>query len=626
MDYSITAQKLIEQLGGSGNIRSVTHCMTRLRFLLNDDASIDDKKVENIPGVMGIMRQSGQYQVIIGNNVPKCYQEVLKIGNFGAASADDQKPKEKQNPINIALDFISACMTPLISAIIAGGLLKVIVVILGPSLLGLLETTSDTYIIMNGLGDSAFYFLPIFVAFAAARKLNCNLVLSIMIAGMLIHPDIINLLGTENPTKLFGIIPVLHGSYSSSVIPTMLSTLLLNYVEKFIDKITPEWSKSFLKPLLIVIIVAPITLCLLAPLGVVVGSGLQFILNSIYGFAPWLALALFAGLMPFIIMTGMHWAFTPTCLMALANPGYDLILLPAMLASNLAQAGATFSVAFKTKDRKMKQIAFPAAISALLAGVTEPAMYGVTLRLKKPMYAACLASGIGGFIIGLTQLKVFAFASPCLTSLVQFISPDGGNNFIIACAIAAVVFVFAFIFTFIVVKDQPVSETSNEAETTTEEETASLNGPITISNPLEGDIFPLEEVKDPTFAAGILGQGYAVLPKRGEVYAPFDGTVETLMDTHHALGLISTQGTTLLIHVGLETVSLNGKYFTPHVKQGDSFKKGALLLSFDLENLKKEGFDTSTPVIVTNTDDYEAITLQKTGDAVIGESALVLTK
>lgn len=297
-----------------------------------------------------------------------------------------------------------------------------------------------------------------------------------------------------------------------------------------------------------------------------------------------------------------------------------------MLASNLAQAGATFSVAFKTKDRKMKQIAFPAAISALLAGVTEPAMYGVTLRLKKPMYAACLASGIGGFIIGLTQLKVFAFASPCLTSLVQFISPDGGNNFIIACVIAAVVFVLAFIFTFVVVKDQPVSETSNEAETTSEEETASLNGPITISNPLEGDIFPLEEVKDPTFAAGILGQGYAVLPKRGEVYAPFDGTVETLMDTHHALGLISTQGTTLLIHVGLETVSLNGKYFTPHVKQGDSFKKGALLLSFDLESLKKEGFDTSTPVIVTNTDDYEAISLQKTGDAIIGESALVLTK
>lgn len=628
MDYSTTAQKLIENLGGQSNIRTVTHCMTRLRFILNDESVVDDKIVEKIPGVMGIMKKSGQYQVIIGNNVAKCYQEVTKLGNFAGSSSAADQPKEKQNPVNVALDFIAGCMTSLISAIIAGGLLKVLAILLGPSLLGILETTSDTYIIINAIGDAAFYFLPVFVAYTASKKLNCNTFLSVMVAAMLIHPDIISLLGSDTPTRLFGVIPVIHGSYSSSVIPAMFSTILLKYVEIFIDKITPEWSKNFLKPLLIVVIVAPVTLCILAPIGLIVGNGLQYVLNGIYNFAPWLALALFAGFMPFIVMTGMHWAFVPASLLAIASAGFDTMLLPAMLSSNLAQAGATFAVAFKTKDSKMKQIAFPAGISALLAGVTEPAMYGVTLKLKKPMYAACIASGIGGLITGLVQLKAYAFATPCLTAIVQFVAPDGGQNFIYACIIAAAAFILAFIFTFIVTKNEAPAEGSDNTAIMTDADTAepAASSQPAVANPLTGEAIPLENVNDPTFAAGILGQGYAVIPSEGKVYAPFDGSVETLMDTHHALGLTSRQGTTLLIHVGLETVSLGGKYFTPHVKQGDSFKKGDLLLSFDLDSLKKEGFDTSTPVIVTNTDDYQELKLTKTGAVNAGEEILTLTR
>lgn len=628
MDYSITAQKLIENLGGQGNIRTVTHCMTRLRFVLNDESIVDDKVVENIPGVMGVMKKSGQYQVIIGNNVAKCYQEITKLGNFAESSPADDQPKEKQNPISVALDFIAGCMTSLIPAIIAGGLMKVIAIIFGPSLLGILETTSDTYIIINAIGDAAFYFLPVFIAYTAAKKLNCNTFLSVMVAAMLLHPDIINLLGSDEPTRLFGFIPVIHGSYTSSVIPAMLSTILLKYVEIFVEKITPEWSKNFLKPLLIVAITAPITLCVLAPIGLVVGNGLQYVLNGIYNFAPWLAMALFAGFMPFIVMTGMHWAFSPTCILSIATVGFDTMLLPAMLASNLAQAGATFGVAFKTKDRNMKQIAFPAGISALLAGVTEPAMYGVTLRLKKPMYAACLASGIGGFIAGLVQLKAYAFATPCLTAIVQFVAPDGGSNFLYACIIAAASFVLSFIFAFIVTKNETPAEASDDTASAVEADTAeaAVSSQPAVANPLKGEAIPLANVNDPTFAAGILGQGYAVIPSEGNVYAPFDGSVETLMDTHHALGLTSKQGTTLLIHVGLETVSLGGKYFTPHVKQGDTFKKGDLLLSFDLDSLKKEGFDTSTPVIITNTDDYQELKLTKTGEVNAGEEILTITK
>lgn len=618
MDYSVTAKELIKKLGGEKNVDSLTHCMTRLRFVLKDESGIDDKAVENIPGVMGIMKKGGQYQVIIGNNVAKCYSEINKLYGFSDTASSNGK-KVKRNPVTVALDFISGCMTPMIPAIIAGGLIKVLLVVLGPSLLNVISATGDTYIIMNAIGDAAFYFLPVFIAVTASKKLGCNTYLAIMVAAMLLYPDLITLLGGEAPTKLFGFIPVIHGSYSSSVIPAMLATILLKYVEKLVDKITPEWSKNFLKPLLIVLITAPITLCLLAPLGLVIGNGLQFVLNYIYNFAPWLAMALFAAFMPFIVMTGMHWAFVPAALLAISNPGYELMLLPAMLASNIAQAGATFAVAVKTKDSKMRQIAIPAGISALLAGVTEPAMYGVTLKLKKPMYAACIAGGVGGVIIGIVKLKAYAFATPCLTAIVQFISPDGGKNMLFACIIAALSFVLSFVLALIMTK--------NKAETTEETSSPKAEGraDLTIANPVSGEVIALSEVNDATFSSGVLGEGYAVIPTEGKVTAPFDGKVETLMDTHHALGLVSNSGIEMLIHVGLETVTLNGKYFTPKVAEGDSFKKGDVLLTFDLEAIKKEGYDTTTPVVVSNADDYAAFS-PALGNASAGVKMLELAK
>ncbi len=618
MDYSVTAKELIKKLGGEKNVDSLTHCMTRLRFVLKDESGIDDKAVENIPGVMGIMKKGGQYQVIIGNNVAKCYSEINKLYGFSDTASSNGK-KVKRNPVTVALDFISGCMTPMIPAIIAGGLIKVLLVVLGPSLLNVISATGDTYIIMNAIGDAAFYFLPVFIAVTASKKLGCNTYLAIMVAAMLLYPDLITLLGGEAPTKLFGFIPVIHGSYSSSVIPAMLATILLKYVEKLVDKITPEWSKNFLKPLLIVLITAPITLCLLAPLGLVIGNGLQFVLNYIYNFAPWLAMALFAAFMPFIVMTGMHWAFVPAALLAISNPGYELMLLPAMLASNIAQAGATFAVAVKTKDSKMRQIAIPAGISALLAGVTEPAMYGVTLKLKKPMYAACIAGGVGGVIIGIVKLKAYAFATPCLTAIVQFISPDGGKNMLFACIIAALSFVLSFVLALIMTK--------NKAETTEETSSPKAEGSadLTIANPVSGEVIALSEVNDATFSSGVLGEGYAVIPTEGKVTAPFDGKVETLMDTHHALGLVSNSGIEMLIHVGLETVTLNGKYFTPKVAEGDSFKKGDVLLTFDLEAIKKEGYDTTTPVVVSNADDYAAFA-PALGNASAGVKMLELAK
>lgn len=578
------AEAVVKAVGGTANITSVTHCMTRLRFVLKDKSIPNKKEVEKIPGVMGVNIAGGQYQVIIGNSVGNVYKEVVAATGISdtAVGGDAAEHIEKVNPIVAALDFIAGCMTPLFTAIIAGGLVKVLLVIFGPTLLNVMQTTSDTYILMNALGDAPFYFLPVLVAFTASRKLNCNSYLSVMVASVLIYPDVITLLAGDGATHLFGVIPVVHGSYSSSIIPAMLSTLLLKYVEKLVDRITPEWSKSFLKPLLIVMIVTPITLCAIAPLGLIIGNGLQFVINGIYGFAPWLAMMLFAGFMPFIVMTGMHWAFVP--------------------------AGATFGAAFKTKDKEMKKMAFPAAVSALLAGVTEPAMYGVTLKLKKPMVAACISGGIGGLIVGILQVKSYAFVTPSMTSLVQFISPDGGKNFLYAVIIFAVTLVLSFVLSFILTKGESEEEAVEETEL--QKSAAVLTGKVEIEAPVKGKVISLTEVKDNTFATGILGEGFAIVPSEGKVYAPFDGVCENLFDTLHAIGITSDNGIEMLIHVGLETVALKGEPFKAHIGNGEHFKKGALLLEFDIDAIQKAGCEIQTPVIITNAEELGGVTVE----------------
>ena len=609
-DNKQIAEQVLAAVGGRENVSSVTHCMTRLRFVLKDQSIPEKNGITKIKGVVGVNVAGGQYQVIIGNSVGNVYKELTALGVSEAGAQGGDVPKKKVNPVSAVIEFISACMAPLFFAIIAGGLIKVLLVIFGPTLLGWMSDTSDTYILMNALGDAPFYFLPVMVAVSASRKLNCHTYLAVMIAGMLLYPDLITLLSGDTPTYLFGVIPVMHGSYSSSIIPAMLSTLLLKYVEILVDRFTPQWSKNFLKPLLIVVTTAPITLCLLAPLGLMIGNVLQLVINTIYGFAPWLAMLLFAGAMPFIVMTGMHWAFVPACLLALADPGYDVLLTVAMLSSNTAQAGATFGVAFKTKDPDMRQMAIPAGISALLAGVTEPAMYGVTLRLKKPMIAACIAGAVGGLISGFVNLRAYAFATPCLTAIVQFIAPDGGSNFMFACIIFAVVFVLSFSLSFILTPAREAAEAPASPAVSEAAPVPALTGKIEIEAPIPGEVIPLTEVKDQTFASGVLGEGYAIVPSKGKVYAPFDGTCENLFDTLHAMGLLSDSGIELLIHVGLETVGLNGAPFTAHIKTGDKFKKGDLLLEFDIDAIKASGCETQTPVIVTNAEDVGGITIE----------------
>ena len=614
INYEKTAEQIIRELGGKENIASATHCVTRLRFVLNDESIVDDEKVKNIKGVLGVMKKGGQYQVIIGSEVATCFKEIAKIGGFSSdTNANENKPKQKLTPKSVAtniLDAISGSISPILPAIIGGGMIKLVCSLLG---LAGVPSTNMTYQLLTILGAAPFYFLPLLLAYSASKKFGCSTPLAMGIVGVLLHPDLINLLAGEAQVTFLHL-PVYSEKYASSVIPAILICWVLSYVEKLVDKITPGWTKTVFKPTFILLIMLPLSIIVLAPAGAFCGNGLQFVLNWLNGRASWLTMMIFSAAMPFIVMTGMHHAFVPGCLSDLATNGFDTLLIPAMLASNLAEGAATLAVALRSKNSDLKAVSGSAAASALIAGITEPALYGVTLKYKRPVIAACIGAGCSGLFIGLVKLKAFVYATPAFISIVQFISPKGGKNFIYALIAAAISIVVTFVMTLILGWDDPAEEneeSENEVSASTTSETpAHLEDKIVIDAPVKGKVIPLEEVNDPTFATSVLGKGLAVEPTEGKVYAPFDGICENLFDTLHALALVSDTGIVMLIHVGLETVSLGGKPFKAHVKTGDKIKKGQLLLEFDIDEIKNSGCETVTPVVITNEDEIGKVSLE----------------
>lgn len=598
MKYTNTAKEILKTVGGEDNIESLVHCMTRLRFVLKDESQADDAYMKNIPGVMGVMKKGGQYQVIMGNDVASYFKELQKISTF-STNANTSSSKKK-NPFEAFVDIISSCMSPLIPALLGGGMIKVLLILL--PLMGLLDAKGQTYTILAFFGDAPFYFLPIMLAYTAAIKFNVTPMLAVSVAGIMLHPNFAAMVTAGDPVFLFGI-PVTLASYSSSVIPILIMVWLMQYIESFFEKIIPTAIKSFMKPLLIILISGFLALVVVGPLGTYAGELLSTIILGIQDKAGWLALGLMAAFMPLIIMTGMHWAFAPIFLIASpATP--DILILPAMLASNIAQGAATLAVSLKAKNKNLKQISAAASISALVAGVTEPALYGVNLKLKKPLYAAMISGGIVGIYIGITGLKSFAFAVPSVVSLPQFIG--GGSNINIFNALVVTVgsFLLTFILTWIFGFDEEPENApvpNSDAENTVQSGSGDTKK---IAAPTSGKVVPLEKVADTVFSEKMMGDGIAILPDDNTFVAPFNGTVTTVFPTKHAIGLTSDSGIELLIHIGLETVSLDGKFFTTFVEAGDTITEGQKLVEVALDQLIAAGYDITTPVIVTNTDAY----------------------
>lgn len=597
MDFKKMANEILKLVGGEKNVASVTNCMTRLRFNLNDVSKANTEAIKKLEGVQGVVNKNGQFQIIIGTNVSKVCDEIHKLGNFGENSASDSADEET-GVINKVLGTITAIFTPVIPALAGSGMIKALLAVL--KLFGLVDAGTQTYAYLSFLSDTVFYFLPVILAYSAAKRFKCSPYLAAVLGAALLHPSF-TALNTGDPVAFFGI-PVRMISYGSSVVPILLIVFAQSYVEKFAKKISPASVKVFLVPLITLIITSLIGFTALGPLGNYVGEILAIGMNFINDKAGWLIPVIMGTFTPLFIMTGMHYCFAPIQQIQYATLGYGTILGPGMLSSNIAQATSALVVGLKTKNKSLKQLSISSSTTAFM-GITEPALYGVNFKLKKPLYASMIGGGIAGLYAGITGIRTYASATAGLAAIPVYISDDM-SNVINACITIVISIVATTIVTLIMGFDDIKEENEEVSEEKTETKAKSIVGEIALSTPVEGEVIPLSEMNDDVFAEELMGKGMAVIPTVGKVFAPFDCTVESLFKTNHAIGLKDENGVELLIHIGIDTVKLEGKYFKAHIKQGDVVKAGDLLIEFDKEAIKNAGYDITTAVIVTNTANY----------------------
>lgn len=590
MDYKASASEILKYVGGAENIINLEHCSTRLRFSVADKTKVKEKELKNVAGVMGVIINA-QVQVIIGNTVIEMYDELMKIYRPHGGNAIMQG-KEKQKLGTLILEFIVGIFQPLVPAIAGAGVLKSILILL--STFHIMSASDGLYMILVSISDATFYFLPLMVAVTTATKMNTNKLVALVAAGVLLLP--VNVTMLENGFTIFGI-AVKNVVYNSQVFPAILVVLFLGILEKYLNKISPKSIRVFFVPMVALAITIPVAFLFLGPIGYTLGEYLTSAILFLYDKLGFIGIAILSAILPFMIAVGMHKAMVPYAVSTYGKLGYEMMYLPASLAHNLSESGACFAVAFKAKDKQMKSVAASAGISALM-GITEPALYGVTLLNKKVLYAIVASGFITGGFVGYVALKSFVIAGPGLANLTMFIDPDNGMNIIFGIAGFVLALILSFIFTLILWKEEDIQEVSGENKGENTEK---------VYCPVKGEIKTLEAVNDEIFSKKVLGDGVAILPSEGKVYAPFDGTIKMVFETKHAIGMESEQGTELLLHVGLDTVQLNGKYYEAYVKAGDRVKKGDLLLSFDYEAIKAAGYDIITPLIVTNSKEKEII-------------------
>ncbi len=598
------AEGILKNIGGSDNVKNLTHCMTRLRFVLNDESKANDEGIKNIDGVMGLRKQGGQYQVIIGNNVSQTYTELMKLGLSGGAKSNEPVEKKKltfkQVGINI-LDAIIGTMSPLIPAIIGGSMIKLLAMLL--SMTGVLSEESSTFNILNTIGDAPFFFLPMLVAVSAARKFNSNVFLALAVAGVMVHPEFMDIMlkASEGKEATFAFIPVMSVKYTYTIIPAIVMTWLLKYIEDFADRITPIVMKNFLKPMLILLIAAPIAIIIVGPSGILIGTGLSQIVFFVHDKLGFLAVAIVGALWPLLVMTGMHRVFTPTIVQTIAETGKEGMVMPSEIGANLSLGGVSLAVAFKTKNRELRQTSLAAASSAIIAGITEPALYGVAIRLKRPMIASVITGFIAGAVAGLAGLASHSMAAPGLFTSVQFIDQNNPMSIFWVIVVMVLSIVISFVLTLVLgFEDIPESE----------DELLDLGtkGDITVAAPVEGRVRPIESVKDDVFSKEVIGKSIAIEPTGNTIYAPVTGTVTSVFPTKHAIGITGDDGIEVLIHVGIDTVKLDGGPFISVIEEGDHVNIGDVIGTFDLEQIIEAGYDPTTIVVITNTDDYDSIT------------------
>lgn len=623
MKYEQLAKDIVQNVGGKENVNSVVHCITRLRFKLKDESKANTDVIKNMEGVVTVMKSGGQYQVVIGNHVPDVYKAVVDVGGFNSQSPVDAD--EGDNQKSSFIDIISSIFTPVLGVLAATGMIKGLVALFVA--LGWLQNTTGTYHILNAIGDSLFYFFPIFLGYTAITKFGGNKFIGMAIGASLVYPTLTTLTTGDPITTLFSGsvfqspiyitflgIPVILMSYASSVIPIILAAYFGAKVEKFFKKVIPDVVKAFVVPFLTLLIVVPLTFLVIGPIATWAGVLLGQATLWLYNLSPMIAGLFVGGLWQVFVIFGLHWGLVPIAINNLTVHGADPVL-GTMFAASFAQIGAVLAVWLRTKDQKLKSLSLPAFISGIF-GVTEPAIYGITLPLKRPFIISCIGGAIGGAVLGFMGSQIYMVGGLGIFGIPTYISPAGGLDRGFWGAIIAMIVGFAagFILTWLFGMGK-----GNTENRTTEKETTTANTQTTtqavkkseemISSPLTGQVIPLSDIKDQAFASGSLGKGVAIEPSEGKLYAPVSGTVSALFPTHHAIGITSDNGAEILLHIGMDTVELNGKFFSSHVSQGARVEKGQLLIEFDIPKIQGEGYIVTTPVIVTNMDAYQNPTL-----------------
>lgn len=658
MAYEELSREIIANVGGKENVSSVVHCTTRLRFKLKDMSKANDEKMKATDGVLSLVKSGGQYQVVIGNNVADVYDTLIKIGGFGDGGSvpDDYVDTSNMSIADKFIDLISGIFNPILGPMCAAGMIKGFNAMF--LAFGWLSANNGTYIILNAIGDSLFYFLPVILGISAAKKFGMDGYIGATIGAALCYPTIVAMAGSK--TALFTVfkgtilqapvhmtflgIPVISMNYTSSVIPIILSVWFASKVQKVARKVIPDVVKTFLVPFAILLITVPITFLIIGPVATWLGNAIAAVVSAVYNFSPILAGVLMGAFWQVFVIFGVHWGFVAVMMTNIAAIGYDPIL-GLSLAASFAQTGVVLAIIFQTKDEKTRSIAIPAFVSGIF-GVTEPAIYGVTLPRKKPFILSCIASAIGGGLIGFFGTKVYIMAGMGIFSIPDAIGKNGVDSgvygLIISMAIATVLgFALQMIFgrkTVDETLDEQVAVASAGAnagssaaagETTTTAAVkpateATYNEPEKLVAPLTGTIVPLKDVKDEVFSSGSMGQGVAIEPKEGKVCAPFDCQIAMTFPTGHAIGLRSPKGAEVMIHIGMDTVELDGKGFKILVEKDQTVKAGDPLIEFDLAAIKKAGYEVTTPIIVTNTNNYHKVNVTASGNVSIGDQLLDL--
>lgn len=637
-DYTDLAQDIVAHVGGKENIIKLVHCVTRLRFSLKDESKADTEYLKNRDGIVTVVKAGGQYQVVIGNHVPDVYAAVIKgAGISGEDSIDvDEGDVPQGNLFDRFIALISGLFQPMLGALSAAGMIKGVVAIMAAC--GV-KSTDGAYVILNAAGDGFFQFLPLILTLTAAKRFKMEKFTALAIGFALVYPNIAAsftaakplytlFAGTFIESKIYATflgLPIIFpaSSYLSTVLPIILAIWVGSKIEKFFKRIIPDVVKVFVVPFFVILITVPLSFLVIGPVMTWASDVVGAIFTGIYSFSPIIYGIILGALWQVLVMFGLHWGLVPLAILELQKgPG---VILVASIAICFAQAGALLNIFLRTKEEKVKQLAIPAFISALF-GVTEPAIYGVTLPMRTPFIMTCIAGAVQGAYLAFFNAKMQVMGGMGLFAIPSFIDPKDSLlliHFLVAIAIS---FVLGFVltqFTKIPTLYGGAQEVAAEEISQPVEEIAPEQ---VITAPLSGKVVALEDTPDAVFASGAMGQGVAIEPSVGEVVAPADGVIRLLFPTNHAIGLATDDGAEILIHVGMDTVALEGEGFMAHVTQGSKVKAGQLLLSFDIDAIKKAGYPVTTPIIVTNTADYKTVEALAGGDVKLGDDLLKVSK